>query len=80
MLVDFFYKLRSAQLPVSLTEYLMLLEAMQARIATVSVDDFYYLSRTALIKDERHYDRFDQVFGAFYKGFVYTNAAKHTKR
>ena len=68
MLVDFYYQLKQAQLPVSITEYLMLLEAMEARVASTSVDDFYYLSRTALIKDERHYDRFDQVFGAYYKG------------
>ena len=68
MLVDFYYKLKQADLPVSITEYLTLLEALEARIAAISVDDFYYLSRTALIKDERHYDRFDQVFGAYYKG------------
>ena len=68
MLVDFYYQLKQAQLPVSITEYLMLLEAMEARVANTSVDEFYYLSRTALIKDERHYDRFDQVFGAYYKG------------
>ncbi len=68
MLVDFYYKLKQAQLPDSITEYLMLLEGMDARGAGTSVDDFYYLSRTALIKDERHYDRFDQVFGAYYKG------------
>ena len=65
MLADFYYKLKQADLPVSITEYLTLLEALEARIAAISVDDFYYLS--ALIKDERH-DRFDQVFGAYYKG------------
>ena len=68
MLVDFFYKLRSARLPVSLTEYLSLLEAMRQHVASNSVDDFYFLSRAALVKDERHYDRFDQVFGAYFKG------------
>ena len=83
MLVDFFYKLKQAQLPVSITEYLMLLEAMEARIANVSVDEFYYLSRTALIKDERHYDRFDQVFGAYYKGmeeFVRRSGRRNSRR
>jgi uncharacterized protein with von Willebrand factor type A (vWA) domain len=68
MLVDFFYQLRSARLPVSITEYLTLLEALDHRVASVSVDDFYFLSRASLIKDERHYDRFDQVFGAYFKG------------
>ena len=68
MLVDFFYKLRSARLPVSLTEYLSLLEAMRQHVASNSVDDFYFLSRAALVKDERHYDRFDQVFGVYFKG------------
>jgi uncharacterized protein len=68
MLVDFFYKLRTARLPVSLTEYLALLEAMKLGVASNSVDDFYFLSRAALVKDERHYDRFDQVFGAYFKG------------
>ncbi|MBT6273508.1 MAG: VWA domain-containing protein [Chromatiales bacterium] len=68
MLVSFFYQLRLAQLPVSLTEFLSLLLAMEKRVVTSSVDDFYYLSRTALIKDERHYDRFDKVFGSYFKG------------
>jgi uncharacterized protein with von Willebrand factor type A (vWA) domain len=68
MLVDFFYKLREAHLPVSLTEFLALLEAMRKRVASGSVDDFYFLSRAALVKDERHYDRFDRVFGAYFKG------------
>ena len=68
MLVDFFYKLRAARLPVSLTEYLSLLEAMRPHVASNSVDDFYYLSRAALVKAARHYDRFAQVFGAYFKG------------
>ncbi|NKC16296.1 MAG: VWA domain-containing protein [Gammaproteobacteria bacterium] len=68
MLVSFFYQLRLAQLPVTLTEFLTLLSAMERRVASVSVDHFYYLSRAALVKDERHYDRFDKVFGAYFKG------------
>ena len=68
MLVDFFFKLRQAEIPVSITEYLTLLEAIQARVAQGSVDDFYYLSRASLVKDERHFDRFDRVFGAHFEG------------
>jgi len=68
MLVDFFLMLRSAGLPVSLTEFLGLLDALSQRVAGFSVDDFYYLSRTTLVKDERHFDRFDRVFGAHFHG------------
>ncbi|MEE4377708.1 MAG: VWA domain-containing protein [Candidatus Competibacteraceae bacterium] len=68
MLIDFFYKLKDAKLPVSITEFLTLLNAMEQRVAGYSVDDFYYLSRAALVKDERHYDRFDKVFGAHFQG------------
>ena len=55
-------------MPVSLTEYLTLLQAMEAGLANWSVDDFYFLSRTALVKDERHLDRFDRVFGHVFQG------------
>ena len=68
MLIDFFLKLRTAGIPVSITEFLMLLEAFHARIARPNMDDFYFLSRAALVKDERHFDRFDLVFGAHFKG------------
>ena len=68
MLVDFFYKLREHEIPVSITEYLTLLEALDSRIAMLSGDDFYYLSRATLVKDERHFDRFDQCFGVYFKG------------
>ncbi len=73
MLIDFFYTLRAAKLPVSVKEFLMLLEAMQANVVgpqsdACSMDDFYYLSRTALIKDEKHFDKFDKAFGAYFKG------------
>ncbi|MCP5420632.1 MAG: VWA domain-containing protein [Gammaproteobacteria bacterium] len=68
MLIDFFNKLREAKIPVSVTEFLSLLNAMDKHVASNSVDDFYYLSRAALVKDERHYDRFDKVFGAYFKG------------
>ena len=60
--------LRQAGLPTSITEYLTLLGAMRAGVAEWSVDDFYYLSRATLVKDERHLDRFDRVFAQCFKG------------
>ncbi len=71
MLLTFFHELRRAQIPVSLKEYLLLLEALRADLADKKVEDFYYLSRAALVKDERHLDRFDQVFGHVFKGLDY---------
>ncbi|MGZ8402972.1 MAG: VWA domain-containing protein, partial [Rhodoplanes sp.] len=68
MFIDFFLKLREARVPVTLREYLTLLEAMDAGLADYSVDDFYYLSRSCLVKDESNLDRFDRVFGAVFKG------------
>ena len=68
MFIDFFLKLRAARVPASLKEYLMLLEAMDREVAGYSVDDFYYLSRAALVKDERNLDKFDRVFGEVFKG------------
>ena len=74
MLIDFFYTLRSAKLPVSVKEYLTLLEALQADVVgpnsddAWSLDDFYYLSRTALVKDEKHFDKFDRAFAAYFRG------------
>jgi uncharacterized protein with von Willebrand factor type A (vWA) domain len=68
MLVNFFYGLRKAEVPVSINELLMLLEAMEKRLAFGSVDDFYLLSRTCLVKDEKYYDKFDRAFGAYFKG------------
>jgi len=68
VLIRFFHMLREAGIPVSLTEFLALLEALEARVVGLSVDDFYFLSRTVLVKDERFYDRFDRVFAAHFKG------------
>jgi len=82
MLLDFFYTLRSAKLPVSVKEFLTLLEALQKGVVGPNaaepadgeavqgykVDDFYYLSRAALVKDEKHYDKFDRAFAAYFKG------------
>ena len=68
MLTAFFHELRAAKIPVSLTEYLTLLGGLEADLASRRVEDFYYLSRATLVKDERHLDRFDQVFGHVFKG------------
>ena len=71
MFSNFFYELKRAEVPVSVKEYLLLLEAVQAGLANYAVTDFYYLSRATLVKDERHLDRFDQVFGHVFKGLEY---------
>ena len=68
MFLRFFDNLRTAKLPVSLREYLTLLEAMDKGVAMYDVDAFYYLARAALVKDERNIDRFDQVFAHAFKG------------
>jgi len=68
MFSSFFKELRDAKIPVTLKEYLTLLEALDADVAGRRVEDFYYLSRSALVKDERYLDRFDQVFGHVFKG------------
>jgi hypothetical protein len=68
VLVPFFFELRRAGVPVAITEFLMLLEALRARIAQVSAQDFYYLARACLVKDERHYDRFDLAFATVFRG------------
>jgi uncharacterized protein len=68
MLVRFFFLLRSAGVPVSITELLTLLEALKAGLGDLSAERFYYLSRTCLVKDERYYDRFDKAFAAHFKG------------
>jgi hypothetical protein len=64
----FFTELREAKVPVTLKEYLMLMEGLDKQVIDRSVEDFYYLSRTALVKDEKNLDRFDQVFGHVFKG------------
>lgn len=68
MLVRFFFLLRSAGVPVSITELLTLLEALKAGLGDLSAERFYFLSRTCLVKDERYYDRFDKAFAAHFKG------------
>src|SRR5256714_2802675 len=68
MLIDFFLKLKTHKLPVSIKEYLTLLEAMDKKVIGHSVDEFYYLARTALVKDEANYDKFDRAFAEFWQG------------
>ena len=68
MFMRFFTQLREAKVPVTLKEYLMLMEAMDKAVIDRTVDSFYYLSRAALVKDEKNIDRFDQVFGHVFKG------------
>ena len=68
MFLSFFQALRAARVPVSLREFLTFLEAMRANLVTYDVDGFYYLARTAMVKDERHIDRFDQAFAKAFGG------------
>lgn len=68
MFIPFFLELKAARVPVSLREYLSLLEGLEAGLVDYDVEGFYYLARTALVKDERHIDRFDQVFAHVFKG------------
>ncbi len=68
MLIDFFLKLKSHKLPVSIKEFLTLLEALQKGVIGSSVEDFYYLSRIALVKDEANFDKFDRAFSEFWDG------------
>src|SRR5690606_8201128 len=68
MFIPFFLELKAAKVPVSLREYLALLERMDAHLVDYDVEGFYYLSRAALVKDERHIDRFDRVFSHVFKG------------
>jgi uncharacterized protein with von Willebrand factor type A (vWA) domain len=68
MLIDFFFTLKDAKLPVSIKEFLILLEALQKNVIAPSLDNFYFLARTTLVKDEAHYDKFDQAFGLYFKG------------
>lgn len=70
MLTDFFLKLRDGGVPASLNEYLALMEALGKKLGSGSLDEFYYLARTCLVKDESNYDKFDRIFGAYFKGIV----------
>ncbi|TMH46264.1 MAG: hypothetical protein E6H60_15000, partial [Betaproteobacteria bacterium] len=68
MLIDFFLHLKAARLPVSTREFLTLLEALEHNVVANSIDDFYFLARTCLVKDEALYDRFNLAFGAYFHG------------
>src|ERR671933_371101 len=68
MFARFFLALKAEKIPVSLREYLVLIEALQADLVTYDVEGFYYLARSALVKDERNIDKFDRVFGQVFKG------------
>jgi uncharacterized protein len=68
MLIRFFTDLRAGGVPVTLPEFLSLLAALDARLASMSPEDFYYLARLAMVKDERHFDRFDRVFAEHFAG------------
>lgn len=70
MLIDFFLHLRSARLPVSIKELLTLLEALQKKVIQPSLEEFYYLARTCLIKDETRFDRYDQAFAEYVRGLA----------
>src|SRR3984893_11032634 len=75
MFVDFFHQLKAAGVPFTLTEYLTLMEAREHDLAARRVEGFYYLSRAALVKDERNLDKFDRVFGKVFKGLELTEQA-----
>src|SRR5690554_1630937 len=68
MLIDFFLEVRRAKVPASLREFLDLLEALQQRLAFADMEEFYYLARVCLVKDERHFDKFDRAFKAYFEG------------
>jgi uncharacterized protein with von Willebrand factor type A (vWA) domain len=68
MLIDFFFHLRAAKLKVSLNELLTLLEALRRDVIGPSIDEFYYLARATLVKDETQFDKFDRAFGEYFRG------------
>ncbi|MFZ5521239.1 MAG: vWA domain-containing protein [Pseudomonadota bacterium] len=68
MLIDFFFTLRAAGLPVTIPEYLGLLEALKRGLIEPSVDEFYHLARLSLVKSETHFDKFDRAFSAYFRG------------
>ena len=75
MLIEFFLKLKDGGVPVSIREFLTLIEALEKRVIFGSFDDFYYLARACLVKDEKYFDRYDRVFAAYYKGIIEVEGA-----
>ena len=70
MLIEFFLKLKEGGIPVSIKEFLALIEALEKRVIFGRFEDFYYLARTCLVKDEKYYDRYDRAFASYFKGIV----------
>ena len=68
MLIGFFFTLKDAKIPVTIKEFLMLLEALEKHLASTSLEDFYFLARLIMVKDEAHFDKFDKAFGLYFKG------------
>ncbi len=68
MLIDFFEEVRAARVPVSLKEFLDLMEALQKKLVFADLEEFYYLSRLCLVKDEKHFDKFDRAYDKYFKG------------
>src|SRR5262245_10049284 len=75
MLTGFFLKLKAAKVPVSIKEWLTLMEAMHRGVIEPPIEAFYYLSRTTLVKDESHYDKFHRAFGEYFKGVEHLRGA-----
>jgi uncharacterized protein with von Willebrand factor type A (vWA) domain len=69
MLLNLFNEMRAAKVPVSVRELLDLINALQKRVVFADMDEFYYLARAILVKDERHFDKFDRAFGAYFKAW-----------
>lgn len=68
MLFGLFNEMRAAKVPVSVRELLDLIDALKHRVVFADMDEFYFLARTVMVKDERHFDKFDRAFGAYFKG------------
>ena len=68
MLLNLFNEMRAAKVPVSVRELLDLINALKQRVTFADMDEFYYLARAILVKDERHFDKFDRAFGAYFNG------------
>ena len=76
MLIDFFFALREARLPVTIPEYLGLLEALEQEVIAPSIDEFYHLAKLSLVKSETNFDKFDRAFGAYFKGVAAVDFTK----
>ena len=68
MLLNLFNEMRAAKVPVSVRELLDLLNALKHNVVFADMDEFYFLARAILVKDERHFDKFDRAFAAYFKG------------